>query len=375
MWFGTLILKNVVRRPLRSALTVIAIAIAICAVVSLVGIARGFQQSLADLYERVGVDLIVVRSGGRQRLNSALDARLGDKIRALPGVKDVLPGLVDVLSFSDYGIYSVILQGWVPETAAFEHLKMESGRMLTRKDRKAVMLGTLLAKNLGKKVGDTIDLLEDEQFTIVGIYESFNVYENGAMIIPLDQLQRIMDRPNQVTGFSLILTEEGRRHLPRVRQEVEALARNISAMPTKEHVDSLQEIRLGKAMAFLTSAIALVIGLFGVMNTMVMAVHERTQEIGILRAVGWRPGRVLRLVLYEAVALSLIGAFLGTVGSIILVRLLQFVPTANVLIAGRIQPDLILYGFLIAAGVGLVGGILPARRASRMLPTAALRQE
>jgi putative ABC transport system permease protein len=373
MWFLTFVVKNVLRRPLRSLLTVTAIAIAIGCVVALVGVATGFERAFLQLYEKVGVDLIVVRTGGRQRLNSSLDEAFGDKIKQVPGVADVLPGLADVVSFEEHGLYGVVVQGWVPQTTVFDHLHVTQGRTLRRDDKRAVLLGAVLARNLGKGVGDSIDLIEKETFTVVGVFESTNVFENGSMVVPLAELQRVMDRPGQVTGFSVILGPN--QDITAVRHQIEALGKGITAMPTREHVNSLTEIQLAKGMAWLTSAVALLIGAFGMMNTMVMSVHERTREIGILRAVGWRQGRVLRMVLCEAVALSLVGAAAGAAGAVVLVNLLTRVPAVSGLIDGHISPLLILYGFLIAVGVGLVGGIVPARRAARMLPIAALRYE
>jgi putative ABC transport system permease protein len=375
MWFVTFAVKNVLRRPLRSLLTVTAIAIAIGCVVALVGVATGFERAFLQLYESVGVDLIVVRAGGRQRLNSSLDERFGDQIKRVPGVAEVIAGLADIISIEEYGAAPVALQGWVPGTMVFDHLKLVQGRTLTPEDRRAVLLGAVLAQNMNKAVGDTIELMERETATVVGVFESTNVFENGSMVMPLAELQRIMGRPGQVTGFSVILAPEARADLASVRRQIESLEKGIKAMPAREHVNSLTEIQLAKAMAWLTSAVALLIGTFGMMNTMVMSVHERTREIGVLRAVGWRRGRVLRMVLCEAVALSLVGAAVGAAGAILLLRVLTRVPAVSGLLDGRVSPVLVLYGFLIAVAVGLVGGFLPARRAARMLPLAALRYE
>jgi putative ABC transport system permease protein len=146
-------------------------------------------------------------------------------------------------------------------------------------------------------------------------------------------------------------------------------------MTTDAHVKSVTEIQLAKAMAWLTSAVALFIGAFGVMNTMIMAVHERTREIGVLRAIGWKKGRVVRLILLESVLLSVIGALVGSLGAMIMVRLLTRLPSVSGLIDGRIEPRFVAYGIAIAVLVGLLGGSLPAFRASRMLPSAALRYE
>jgi len=375
MWFSTIVIKNAIRRPLRSALTIIAIATAIGAVVALVGVASGFERSFLDLYKGAGIDLIVLRAGAAQRLNSTLDQSLGDKIKKIPTVKDVIPGLADVISFEDAGLMVVPVQGWVPESKVFEHITIRSGRTLKLDDVKAVILGSILAKNLGKTVGDELKLYE-EPFKIVGIYNSSTVFEEGACTISLSELQRLMDRPNQVTGFTVIVDHPvNPKLLEQVRKEIEGLGAGVTALTTDDHVKSISEIRLAKAMAWVTSAVALFIGAFGVMNTMIMAVHERTREIGVLRAIGWRKGRVVRLILLESVLLSLIGALVGSIGAILLVRLLTRLPMVSGLIDGRIEPQFVAYGFAIAVLVGLLGGILPAFRASRMLPSSALRYE
>jgi putative ABC transport system permease protein len=373
MWFSTLILRNIFRRPLRSFLTVVAIAIAIGSVVSLVGVARGFERSFVELYEKLDVDMLVIAKG--QAKAGALPETLGESIRKLPGVQDVIPGLVDAYSLRELGVPTVIVNGWVPDTLAFKHLNMLHGDTLHKGDTKKVLLGTVLSNNIGKGVGDKFELISNEEFEVVGIFESFSVFDNGSIIMPLEELQRIQDKEGKVTGYSIIFTPEGKKRMKEIRKEIETLMPNIQALPIREHLDNLPELQIAKAMAWLTSAIALVIGLFGMMNTMVMSVHERTREIGILRAVGWRPRRVLGMVLFEAVVLSQLGAVAGVLGSVAILAVLTRFPLVNGIIEGKLNVTLAAYGFVIAAAVGLVGGILPARRAASLMPTAALRQE
>ena len=375
MWFLTFVTKNLTRRPLRSFLTIVAIAIAIGAFLALVGVSVGFERTFMEIYEGAGVDIIVVRKGGSQRLNSSLDERLGPKMKHIPGVADVIGGLADATALEDS--LTVLVQGWEPGTAVFDHLVITGGRTLTKQDTRSVLLGSILAANLEKKIGETIELIEKEPFEIVGIYESNNVIEKGALIIPLKELQRIMGRQGMVTGFSLIMEPDKKNQadIAAVCRQIEAIDPGIRAMSTREHVNTLTEIKLAKAMAWLTSAIALIIGTFGIMNTMIMSIHERTREIGTLRAVGWRRNRVMRMILTEALLLSLVGALVGTLGALILLKILTMVPQVSGLIDGRLDPFLIVQGFMIAIAVGFIGGVLPARRAARLLPVAALRHE
>jgi putative ABC transport system permease protein len=375
MHFLTIVFKNTLRRPLRSALTVVAIAVAVGTVDALVGVAAGFEKTFLNIYKSAGVDLVVVRAGAKQRLNSTVEEGLGEKMRQIPGIAEVIPGLADMVSFEESGLYGVLVQGLVPETKIFDHMRIVSGRSLSRGDKKAAIIGTVLAKNLDRKVGDMLPLYDD-QFPIVGIYTSSNVFEEGAAAIPLAEHQRLMERPGQVTGFSIIMKNSSdKAALERSRKEIESLAHGLTALSTDEHVKSVTEIQLAKAMAWLTSAVALLIGGFGMMNTMIMSVHERTREIGILRAIGWGRGRVVRMVLLEALVIGVAGALVGGIGAGVLVRLLTRVPMVSGFIDGRIEPRFFFYGLLLAVVVGLIGGLLPAYRAARLLPTVALRYE
>jgi putative ABC transport system permease protein len=376
MWFITFIFKNITRRLLRSLLTIVAVAIAIGSVVALVGIADGFEHTFLGLYANAGVDMIVVRGSGARQMNSALDQDLGDRMKKVPGVKEVLAGLVDMVSFPEYGLYAVVLQGWEPETAVFNQITITKGRSLVRSDKRAILLGIRLAENMEKKVGDSVDVVEGEKYKVVGIYESHNVYMDGAVVMPLEELQTLMDRPRKITGFSIILDEpKDAEMVQRVKNDIEALAPALAARTTADHVKAITEIRLAKGMAWLTSVIALIIGLFGMMNTMLMSVHERTREIGILRAVGWRVSRVVRMIVMEAAVLSFLGAVCGIVGAIALVKLLTRIPAASGQIEGHIEPVIVVYALVAAVLLGLVGSILPAVRAARLMPTEALRYE
>src|SRR5580692_4594167 len=148
MWFITFVYKNLVRRPLRSFLTMVAIAIAIGSFLTLVGIATGFESSFLDLYESAGIDIIVVRAGGQQRLNSSLDERLGDKLQKLPGVAQVVGGLTDLVALGESGNILAAVNGWEPGSAAFDHLHIVAGKNMTPQDTRGALLGIILADKM-----------------------------------------------------------------------------------------------------------------------------------------------------------------------------------------------------------------------------------
>ena len=376
MRFLTIIFKNLARRPLRTSLTVIGIGVAVGAVVALGAICDGFERGFLEVYSSRGVDLVVVRAGLTERGTGALKEGIGEQIRPLPGVHAVAATLMEVVSFEEFDLFGVVVQGWEPESFLFDKLEIRDGRKLTAADGKSVMLGLIFARNLGKHAGDDLEIVEGEVFRIVGIYEGSSVFENGAMVVPLVELQSMMDRADQVTGFSVVADEtpEG-KNIAALRQSIESLSGGLAAMPAKDYVSAALQIRIAGALAWITSAIALLIGTIGVLNTMIMTLFERTDEIGILRAIGWTKSRVMRLLLLESVMLSLLGAALGILGAVGLTRALAWWSQTGGVVDGQIAFYLIIQGFMIALVVGITGGAYPAFRGAHLMPIEALRSE
>jgi putative ABC transport system permease protein len=383
MYFVTFLCKNLLRRKARSALTVLGILVAVGTLVTLRGISQGFEEAFRLNLERRGVDLVVVAAGVPDQLRSDLDERIGPKIEKIPGVRRATPGLLELVDVQrGEGVISVLVNGWEPGCPLFNELTMLAGRTLRPEDHRAVLLGTTLAQNLRKSAGDSIEL-QREKFEVAGVYQSFDVFENGGAVIPLAELQTLMSRPGSVTGFSVVLEPAGDKAalLESVRSRIEALTDErgrpyrISAQPTREYVRQTLHIRLAHGMAWITSAIALVIGSISVLNTMIMSVLERTKEIGILRAVGWGKGRVLRMVLGEAMLLSLAGALLGSTAAVLVIRWLAHVPQTSGFISGAVAPRALVEGLALTLVVALAGGGYPALRAARLTPAEALRHE
>jgi len=374
MRFYKLIFHNVMRRRLRSALTAVAVAIAVGSIVSLVGIANGFRDSFMDFYQSADVDMIVVRSGSQRRLTSTLDESLANKIQALPGVKEVVPGLADIVSFAEANLYVVPISGLLPETHVFDHFKLTEGRNLLRSDQDAIVLGVDLAQTLGKQVGSVLDVVEGQKFTVVGIFESSNVFESGSILMPLADLQKLMGREGQVSGVSLTVDNpQDAKGMEQISDAIKKLESGLSVRTTREHVESLSEIQMAIAMAWITSTVAILIGTLGTLNTMFMSIQERIREIGILRALGWERKRVIAMILGESIMISFIGGVFGAVSAIILVKLLTRVPAVNGLIQGRVDWVVLAQGLTVALMVGLIGGFLPALSASRLTPAEALQ--
>jgi putative ABC transport system permease protein len=374
MRFTTLIAKNLVRRGVRTILTIVGLSIGIAAVVAMLGIAWGFERSFLAINEAKGLDLMVVRAGVSDKLTSSLDESLAGALRRIPGVREVAGSYMDVVSFEDANLVSVLVNGWEPGSILFRGIRILQGRALAPGDGHVAVLGRVLAMNLGKSVGDTLSVA-GEDFKVVGIFESDSLFENGGLIVPRSVLQKMMGREGNVTGFVVMASPNDRRSVEALRKRIETTVPGVAAVPSRDYVQGDIRIRMVKAMAWATSAIALVLGSIGVLNTMMMTVFERTAEIGLLRALGWRRQRVLALILGEAVALGVAGAIIGVILGYAEIQILSRMPTASGFVSSEFPPAVIGVGLALGVGLSLLGGIYPALRGAAMQPTEALRHE
>lgn len=388
MRFGSLVFKNLARRPARSALTLVALATAITAVIALFGIAQGFTQAFSDVYSAHGVDVVVSRQGTADRLSSSVDARFSAQIEQIEGVNRAAGVILDTLSLEQEGIYGIPTMGIAADSWLIDNYKIVQGKRPSSTSaadlasaghsvtEKWILLGTHLAERIGKKPQETITLF-DELYRVSGVFQSTSTWENGSMILPLETLQELTDRPGQVTYINVILERRGNEatRVAEVIQSIQSLDPRLLALTTSEYVETDTRMQIAHAMAWMTSVIALLIGSIGTLNTMLTSVLERTKEIGILRAIGWPRRRVIGMILSESCSLSLLASFLGVPFAIAITWVLSQSPSARGLITPHVDAKAILLGLVLALGIGLFGAALPALRAARLSPTEAFREQ
>ena len=365
--------KNLWRRPMRSVLTAVALAIAVAAVVALVGVSESLESSFLDLYVHQGADLVVQRRGGAVQLSKGIKLSVGDEIRKIPGVRQVISSLMDLISFEEQDLFMVIVNGFEPNSPVLDRVHVLAGRRLQAGDGRVVMLGRILAANLGKHMGDHVQLY-GQNFEVVGEFESFSVYENGGVFMLLDELQRQMDRPGEVTGYIVQSADKRPSAIAELQKRIEALDPEIAATPCAEFVNSITQIRITRTMSWFTSIFAIVIGAIGVMNTMAMSVFERRGEIVTLRAMGWRKWRIARMIVSEAVLLSIVGTIAGVALGIGITLLLAQWHRTSGLVQGNISLRAIGEGTLVAVAIALAGAAFPAWRCAK-LPIADTMRE
>jgi putative ABC transport system permease protein len=160
-----------------------------------------------EAFDRRGIDLVIIAAGVTDQLSSDIEQGIGEQIRQMPEVAIVDMAIVELVEVPrGQTNISVMMLGWPPMNKGYEDLQILAGRRLAAGDVGKALLGATVAQNLGKGVGDTIPL-QGEPFEVVGVYESFSVFENGAVVVLLDEAQRLAARPGRVTGFSVAVNK------------------------------------------------------------------------------------------------------------------------------------------------------------------------
>jgi putative ABC transport system permease protein len=373
MSFLTLILKNLLRRRSRSLLTVIGIAIGIAAVVALTSLAWGFEKSWESVYKARGTDMIVTKATTRSAMPAAFAIGIKDEMKAMPHVREVAGVLSEIFSVEEAP--SLVVVGWEPGTSLWEHIHMMEGRLPAPMAKNELLLGTIAAEMLAKKSGDKVQI-ETSEFIVTGIFSSSALAENGAAILPLAGMQALTEREGMVNFLDLRMAPDTKpEELEQLRLAIKDKFKGLTAFNPGTITQSNVGIQIAKAMSLATSIIALVVGAVGVMNTILMSVFERLREIGVLLAIGWRRGRILRMILLESLMLSFVGGVAGCLLGVIAVRALQVSPWIRGKLMGEVSPDLLGIAMLVAFGLGALGGLYPAWVGSRMSPVNALRHE
>lgn len=373
MTFLTVVWKNLLRRPTRTALTLAGIAVGIAAVVALTGMARGLERVWRNAYEARGTDLVVTKITSRSPLPAAFDASLAREFAAMPEVAEVAGLLSDMMGIEEAS--TVLVFGWEYPSFLWDHLKLREGAWPAPGTRGQLVLGSLAAESLHKRVGDSVQI-EFETFRVAAVFDSPALVENGAVVMPLADMQRVCDRTGKVNFLNLRLRDDGETAAAAVRARMTSgMLKGFTALEAGEVAGRNTGVEVVRAMSWATSWIALIVGAFGVANTVLMSVFERVREIGILLAIGWKRRRVMSMILLESLVLSLAGGVLGTVVGVTATAILQ----RTEMLRGRLEADtgpaLYLTALAVAVGLGLTGGLYPAWRASRMQPGVALRSE
>lgn len=361
-------LKNLWRRKTRTLLTTLGIAVGVAAVVVLSAFGNGMADGFGAIGSSTDADLLVSQKDALMIIIGAIDEGVGEQIRQIRGVVGVAGTAVGIVQMPDSPYF--LVAGEDPRGFAIGRYKIIAGRQITAK--RELMLGRQSAENLKKGVGDKFRI-NDISYRVVGVYETGQSFEDNGAVIHLEDAQRAFDKRRQVSYFKLQLTDPSYREA--VRTEIETRWDNLGVTRSGEANSQDEMLKIYRSMGWVLGLFAILVGGLGMMNAMLMSVFERTREIGVLRAMGWRRRRVVRMILSEALIQSVIGGVIGLGLSAGMIALASQAPAVAGLLSGGVDPATGAQAFVVALVLGLVGGGYPAWRAARLSPLEAMRSE
>lgn len=357
---------NLVRRPARTLFTASGIAVGVATIVALLSFTQGLRDSAAGFVHLGGSDLGVFQANVSDPTASVLPASLVGRLRSSPGVAQATPLLLIVEAVPADA--SAVVFGANPRAFFARRLVVTSGQRAAGAD--AVLVGDRLALTLRLRSGATLRIKRNP-YRVAGVYHSGILFEDSGAVLSLDAAQQLAGRAGEETGVVVELTPG-----TRATSAGRAIERRFPG--TQAITDPQQAARAGANGTLISKAtlvivvIALIVGAISVANTMALSIMERQGELGLLSTVGWSPLRVASLIFEEGVAVSVLGAalglFAGVIGGGLLVRALG--------VRSYISPSVTAWGLgrglLVGVAIGVLGGIYPAWRVTRMTPARAL---
>ena len=366
---GGMAVQSLWQRSTRSLLTLGAIGLTVGAIIALEAVVRGFSASFTDMASGTQAEIMIRQADIADTTLSVIDERVVDSIGAMPEVRSVTGAVFTGMILPDSGIMFV-LQGYAPNEFAIQRFHIVEGQMLT--GNRQILLGDLMADMLKKEVGDIIEL-SGMRFRVVGIYESNVSWERTGGVTTLRDAQNFVGRPRQVSMIALKLKDAAQAQA--MVERINDKFPGVYAALSSEFAEEMPDMKSSNAMLGGISLMAVLVGGLGVLNTMLMSVFERTREIGVLRALGWRRGAVLGMILREAVLLGLLGGVLGIAIAFGLIELMKMLPAIGSWVDPVWAWEVFARAILLSLFLGVIGGLYPAYRATRLQPVDALRYE
>lgn len=373
------------RRPLRTLLTALGIAVAVGSTVVFLSLGEGLRRAFAEELGGVGPDLQIsfgefstTAFGGVPELPLAFaDALRADAERY--GIDAVTPVLVQVRSglTASSGVVFQGLPAAADVGAVYMDFTIDRGRPLAAADAGAfvAVVGHQVAERNGVDLGGVLRLNPRASFEIVGVARAGGGLIDNTVLVPLETLQQAIGIDDRASFLVVDLRDPSA-----AAAAAEAIMADFPDLGVQTRAELLSVLERGLAISDVVrlgiSAIALIVGAIAVANTMLMSVFERTREFGVVRAVGARPRFLFGLVLLESVVLSLIGAAFGVAIGVLGVWIVNLVSIDLIALAvAAITARLVAFAVAVAATMGLLAGLLPAARAAQVPVAVALARE
>ncbi len=392
--------KTLVSNKLRSSLTMLGIIIGNASVITLVGLGRGAQTLAKNQLSNLGANVLFIVPGNndtrRRGISFPKNLVLEDSIainNQVPSVKKVAPQIsANEIVQSNSKSLNISIAGVTPEFLEVRSFEVDEGRFISKSDvnaaRSFVVIGPDLKEDFFKGnsvIGEKIRI-KDHNYEIIGMLKPkgavFGSNQDKNAYIPLTTMvNRISGKdPTYGVSLSFISVEAINKNKTRaakfqitnlLRQRHNIIRDDDFAVRSQE--DALNIVtNITSGLTFLLAgigAVSLIVGGIGIMNIMLVSVSERTEEIGLRKAIGAKQSDILIQFLFEALILSTIGGLVGTTTGLTGVLLLGVITP----LPASVGLTTTLSTMIISGSIGLIFGVLPAKRASQLDPIVALR--
>lgn len=387
---------------LRTALSALGIIIGISSVIALMTLGQAGQKSVTERIQSLGANLLTISSGSQQRgfLRSSgsggttltyEDAKAIEESQRLTTVDKVAAVYTSNAQVSyDANNDSIQITGVTENYFELRNIELILGQLITGQDNLLVRKVAVISKSVAddllegvtNPIGETIRI-NGTTFTIVGITESTSSFgwASNTVYIPLFTAQRVLFGISHVS--SIYVGAKSEDIMKEAENQLGFLLLELHGLDTPENADfsissqgDILETVSEVTQTFTTlltgiAAISLVVGGIGIMNIMLVTVTERTREIGIRKALGAKKRVIVKQFLIESVLLTVVGGFIG----VLLGLAISIVLTNTMRLPNTISISSIFIAVIISSVIGVVFGIYPAQKASKLQPIEALRYE
>ena len=385
--------KNLFRRKTRTALTIVGIMLSIWVLVTLLGFNRGYENSLNNSIEGMGFQIVLTAKGcpyeaATLMLQGGTGMRympqeIVEGVTLMPEVADATSMLMHAEFDPDKGEYggTTIFLGIDANTypPMKPYLQFFQGGWFAPDAQNEVVLGYEAAELEQREVGDLMIFPgTDAEYTVVGVLKRTGTQDDGMIYIPLETAQKTFNKEGELTMLGMRLKsdvdqtafEEELYKLPDIQV--------VSMAQVKSTIMDL--VSSAKVIVLSIAFIAFLIAMFGVLNTVLMSVFERYQEIGILKSMGAMPKDIFKMILIETTILCSVGGIFGIAFSYMFSGLsemairyfIPFAPKGSII---AIDVNIASLAFVSITLIGIAGGLYPAWRASSVRPLDSIRSE
>jgi putative ABC transport system permease protein len=367
----TLALRNLRRRGTRTIVVALSVGLAVGSALSLLALGDSVENGAREGIDERSADFTVFQRDAPDLFSGFIPEEMEKRIAQVPGIAAVAGELIAFAPVEQD--FQRIILGWSTDAFFWQAMPVAAGRAPGKGERRIAVLGVGAAESLDKQVGDDLDIM-DERFRVVAVASYASALNRSAIVLPLADLQELAFRGGQVTAIHLQL---GRDRSPstvaRITRDVEGLGR-LAVTPTDSLIANDRNITILKAISKAVSLIALTISALSILNVLLMAVQERTREIGVMMAIGWDKPHIMMSIVLEGIVIGAAGSAIGVVFGYVASFSFSSIPAIGDYLAFRPTVGMMLQTPLFAVALCALGSLYPAWRATSLIPAEAIRK-